>query len=444
MDSRTKRHGVPSFVFILVVKVYGVDTHGIGEAQFPHVVIASAILDVSIAWSSQVYIPSFDVCLLLPGDSDSDMPTGIHPSAYVVILDEGYPGIVSKDSLLLFIKTGIRTRVLTILIWKLSTTCPATCLCTRAVGPRMMIQFDSGPLFLVQCPETHLDQLYLLNRITSAIAPIAKSATEENVLARDSSMYYFLLAVKVTSFGCAGVGDPFILPEILESLNGQLHSSEVALQEQRRAVWDPQTGMISNLPHLVAALLSSELMASWISAKGVKSVMKLALSAVINIFVPMLVFYIGKWIGRQPFFEGDKMKQKLRGKHGKAILNKALRCFGIDVWWLGARERACSQYWFDAAGNMVFTAELANRMVDSEAWVYRVNQSKETFDANNYARVISDASTIRSLLDPSTKKALVVQKLTGFNIISSALNPKDLSTLILLLPATPLSAFGTS
>ncbi len=88
----------------------------------------------------------------------------------------------------------------------------------------------------------------------------------------------------------------------------------------------------------------------------------------------------------------------------------------------GGRERACSQYrksltfyrpiltfgsagWhssqnlnkinhytirgFDAAGNMVFTAELANRMVDSEAWVYRVNQSKKTFDANNYARVVS-------------------------------------------------------
>ncbi len=73
-----------------------------------------------------------------------------------------------------------------------------------------------------------------MTRIASAIAPVTKSATEENVLARDSSMYYFLLAVKVTSFGCAGDGDPFILPEILESLNGQLHSSEVALQEVRQ------------------------------------------------------------------------------------------------------------------------------------------------------------------------------------------------------------------
>ncbi|SJL15548.1 uncharacterized protein ARMOST_19049 [Armillaria ostoyae] len=44
-------------------------------------------------------------------------------------------------------------------------------------------------------------------------------------------MYYFLLAAKETSFGCVGDGDPFILPEMLESLNGQLHSSEVTLQE---------------------------------------------------------------------------------------------------------------------------------------------------------------------------------------------------------------------
>ncbi len=47
-----------------------------------------------IARSSRVYIYFFDVCLLLlPGDSDSDMPTGIHPSACVIILDEGYPGM---------------------------------------------------------------------------------------------------------------------------------------------------------------------------------------------------------------------------------------------------------------------------------------------------------------------------------------------------------------
>ncbi|KAK0215371.1 hypothetical protein EDD85DRAFT_798676 [Armillaria nabsnona] len=161
-------------------------------------------------------------------------------------------------------------------------------------------------------------------------------------------------------------------------------------------------------------------MASWFSAKISSSQCRYST--------------VGKWIGRQPFFEGDKMKQKLRGKRGKAILDEALRRFGVDVWWSGACMLTISG--FDAVGNMVFTAELANRMVDSEAWVYRVNQSKETFDANNYARVISDASTIRSLLDPSTKKALVVRKLSeaitipptannvsfiaGFNIISSA------------------------
>ncbi len=50
----------------------------------------------------------------------------------------------------------------------------------------------------------------------------------------------------------------------------------------------------------------------------------------------MPVFYVGKWIGRQPFFEGDKMKQKLQGKRGKAILDEALRRFGVDVWWSGA------------------------------------------------------------------------------------------------------------
>ncbi|PBK83668.1 hypothetical protein ARMGADRAFT_1089101 [Armillaria gallica] len=177
------------------------------------------------------------------------------------------------------------------------------------------------------------------------------------------------------------------------------------MDNKARKGWLPldESGIISNLPHLVAALLSSELMASWISAKGVKSVMKLALSAVINIFVPKPVFYVGKWIGRQPFFEGDKMKQKLWGKHGKVILDKALCRFSIDVWWSGACMLTISAgwhssqnlnkinhytiRWFDVAGNMVFMVELANRMVDSEAWVYRVNQSKETFDANNYARV---------------------------------------------------------
>ncbi len=38
---------------------------------------------------------------------------------------------------------------------------------------------------------------------------------------------------------------------------------------------------------------------------------------------------------------------------------------------------------------MVFTAELANRLLDSAAWVYTANQTKEIFDTNVYARVVS-------------------------------------------------------
>ncbi|KAK0235564.1 hypothetical protein EDD85DRAFT_792380 [Armillaria nabsnona] len=237
------------------------------------------------------------------------------------------------------------------------------------------------------------------------------------------------------------------------------------------------TFLISSLLYFPLSQWHPGFLQSCINLQGVKSVMKLALSVVINIFIPKPTFYIGKWIGRQLFFEEDKMKQKLQGKHSKVILDEALCHFGIDVWWSGVCMLTILG--FDAAGNIVFTAELANRMVDSEAWVYRVNQSKETFDTSKYARVliwgkdrsgsgirlssgwclpmmhvvpsvrhsvylqtqISDTSTIRSLLDASTKKALVMRNLTRFNIISSTPNPEDLSTLILLLPA---STFGTS
>ncbi|KAK0473863.1 hypothetical protein IW261DRAFT_1569213 [Armillaria novae-zelandiae] len=161
--------------------------------------------------------------------------------------------------------------------------------------------------------------------------------------------------------------------------------------------------LVSNLSHLVAALLSFALMASRISAKGVKSVMKLMLSAAINIFIPQPAFYVHRSIGRQLFFKGDKTKQKLLGRRGKAVLDVALCQFGVDVWWLGACMLTIFVGWhssqnlskikhytirgFDIAGNMVFTAELADRMVDSEAWVYSANQLKETFDANDYARI---------------------------------------------------------
>ncbi|KAK0442619.1 hypothetical protein EV421DRAFT_1736133 [Armillaria borealis] len=139
---------------------------------------------------------------------------------------------------------------------------------------------------------------------------------------------------------------------------------------------------------------------SWVFAKGVKSVVCLALSAVINIFVPKPAFYVHRSIGRQPFFEGDKTKQKFRGMRGKAILDEALRRFGVQVWWSGACMLTISG--FDAAGNMVFTAELANRLVDSAAWVYTANQTKETFDTNDYARVIP----------PGRINSLVVRKLS--------------------------------
>ncbi|KAK0473637.1 hypothetical protein IW261DRAFT_1423548 [Armillaria novae-zelandiae] len=137
----------------------------------------------------------------------------------------------------------------------------------------------------------------------------------------------------------------------------------------------PFLSLVSNLSHLVTALLSFALMASRISAKGVKSVMKLTLSAAINIFVPQPAFYVCWSIGRQLFFEGDKTKQKLLGSMG----------------WHSSRNLSKIKHYtirgFDIAGNMVFMAELADRMVDSEAWVYSANQSKETFNANDYARI---------------------------------------------------------
>ncbi|KAK0447567.1 hypothetical protein EV421DRAFT_1733432 [Armillaria borealis] len=155
--------------------------------------------------------------------------------------------------------------------------------------------------------------------------------------------------------------------------------------------------------------------------QGVKSVICLALSAVINIFVPKPAFYIHQSISRQPFFEGDKTKQKFWGTRGKAILDEALRRFGVQVWWSGActltifgvgwhssenlsKIEHYTVRGFDAAGNMVFTAELANRLVDSAAWVYTANQTKETFDTNDYARVIP----------PGRINGLVVRKLKVF------------------------------
>ncbi|PBK88820.1 hypothetical protein ARMGADRAFT_1033797 [Armillaria gallica] len=145
-------------------------------------------------------------------------------------------------------------------------------------------------------------------------------------------------------------------------------------------------------------------MPSWFSVKGVKFIMQLALSAVINIFVAKPTFYVRHSVGRQPFF-GDGSRQKLRGRRGKAVLEEALRRFGVQVWWSGACTLMISSTgWhrlqnldeinhytikgFNTTGSMVFAAELASRIVDSDAWVYRADRDTETFNVNKYDWVI--------------------------------------------------------
>ncbi|PBK75398.1 hypothetical protein ARMSODRAFT_970061 [Armillaria solidipes] len=51
---------------------------------------------------------------------------------------------------------------------------------------------------------------------------------------------------------------------------------------------------------------------SHIAIQGVRSVVELVLAVVINVFVPNPMFYVHQSVGRQPFFEMDKMKKKLR------------------------------------------------------------------------------------------------------------------------------------
>ncbi|KAK0488184.1 hypothetical protein EDD18DRAFT_1110548 [Armillaria luteobubalina] len=250
-------------------------------------------------------------------------------------------------------------------------------------------------------------------------------------------------------------GDPFILPEMLESLNGQVHYSEVALQGEGQCgtpelarVTDTENDdnivvsfsrstfsippidwrLIDSSVSLSLALTETEYTsACTVSELILKVQMRFSEQSGIYIFVPKPAFYVRQSIGRQPFFEGEKTKQKLLGKRGKAVLDVALRRFGVDVWWLGARMLTISVGWhssrnlskikhyiirgFDVAGNMAFTAELADRMVDSEAWVYRANQSKETFDANDYARIVyvRETRVSRSYsLGTATHKYMVV------------------------------------
>ncbi|PBK88818.1 hypothetical protein ARMGADRAFT_1084373 [Armillaria gallica] len=147
-------------------------------------------------------------------------------------------------------------------------------------------------------------------------------------------------------------------------------------------------------------------MSSWFSVKGVKSVMRLALSTVTNIFVAKPTFYVCHSVSRQPFF-GEGSRQKLRGRRGKAVLEEALRRFGVQVWWSGSSTLTISAGWhrlqnldkinhytikgFNTTGSMVFAAELASRIIDSDAWVYRADRDTETFDVNKYDRVVNAA-----------------------------------------------------
>ncbi|PBK79003.1 hypothetical protein ARMGADRAFT_1172560 [Armillaria gallica] len=150
-------------------------------------------------------------------------------------------------------------------------------------------------------------------------------------------------------------------------------------------------------------------MSSWLSRKGMKSVVELGLSGAINLFAPKPDFYVRRSLGRGPFFEQDKSKEDLRGERGKRILEEARRRFGFQVWRSGACILALAAGWhkshnlrrldhytirgFDSVGKMVFTAELADRVVDSQAWVYEANKTRVTFKGNEYRRVIIEVST---------------------------------------------------
>ncbi|KAK0447234.1 hypothetical protein EV421DRAFT_1733786 [Armillaria borealis] len=102
----------------------------------------------------------------------------------------------------------------------------------------------------------------------------------------------------------------------------------------------------------------------------------LLLVCLILALVPKPTFYVRQSIGGQPLFERDRTKQTL----------EALRRFGARIWWSGACMHTISG--FNAVGNMVFTAELANKRVGSEAWVYKANKTTVTFKAKDYGKVL--------------------------------------------------------
>ncbi|PBK91047.1 hypothetical protein ARMGADRAFT_1032121 [Armillaria gallica] len=164
-------------------------------------------------------------------------------------------------------------------------------------------------------------------------------------------------------------------------------------------------------------------MLSWFSFKGVRSVVELALATVINIFVPNHMFYVRQSVGRQPFFKMDKTKKKLGGL---VVGNMhAHNIFGSVGWHSSNNLSKLNHYTirgFNAAGNLVFMAELANRVVDSEAWVYRAGEVAMTFEANKYGRVAACITRTYGCVLPSATRINYARKTSGLVPIPSAVS----------------------
>ncbi|PBK82072.1 hypothetical protein ARMGADRAFT_1038854 [Armillaria gallica] len=114
-------------------------------------------------------------------------------------------------------------------------------------------------------------------------------------------------------------------------------------------------------------------MPSWFSVKGVKSIMRLALSTVTS--SPSSVKGAGKTPGKawQSHTRGGSPSLRSAGWHPSQNLDK------INHYTIKG---------FNTPGSMVFATELVSRIVDSDAWVYRSDRDMETFDVNKYDRVL--------------------------------------------------------
>ncbi|KAK0197391.1 hypothetical protein F5146DRAFT_995079 [Armillaria mellea] len=142
----------------------------------------------------------------------------------------------------------------------------------------------------------------------------------------------------------------------------------------------PLSLFLSTLPS--STLPYSTLMLSWFSFKvnntifGVRSVVELVLAMVINVFIPNPMFYVHRSVHRQPFFEMDKTKKNLGGL---VVRNMHTHNIFSSSGWHSLNNLSKLNHFtirgFNAAGNLVFMVELANRVVDSEAWVYRLPES---------------------------------------------------------------------